>query len=197
MDDARLASRFLDVIETDIVPLTQEGVESGSKVFGAAILLKSDLSLIVAETNNETENPLWHGEVHAIKRFFERDRATLPHPRDCIFFATHEPCSLCLSAITWAGFDNFYYFFSYEDTRDAFAIPHDLRILDEVFAVKEGRYRNPNGYWTAYAVRDMIAGLPDELRAALSARAESIAFAYGKLSDDYQVTKGDAGIPLS
>ena len=63
MDDSRLASRFLDIIENDIVPLTQKGVESGSKVFGAAILLKSDLSLIVAESNNETENPRISNDV--------------------------------------------------------------------------------------------------------------------------------------
>ena len=197
MDDVRLVSRFLDIVENDIMPLTQKGVESGSKVFGAAILLKSDLSLIVAESNNETDNPLWHGEVHAIKRFYERDRASLPDPRDCIFFATHEPCSLCLSAITWAGFDNFYYFFSYEDTRDAFAIPHDLRILNEVFGVKDGAYQNPNDYWTAYAVREMIAGLAEPGRTALRTRADSIAHAYGHLSEDYQDTKGNAGIPLS
>jgi hypothetical protein len=37
-----------------------------------------------------------------------------------------------LSGITWGGFDNFYYLFTYEDTRDAFGIPHDIRILEEV-----------------------------------------------------------------
>jgi hypothetical protein len=37
-----------------------------------------------------------------------------------------------LSGITWSGFDNHYYLFTYEDTRDAFAIPHDIRILEEV-----------------------------------------------------------------
>ena len=43
----------------------------GNKIFGAAILRKADLSLVLAETNNEIENPLWHGEVHALKRFYE------------------------------------------------------------------------------------------------------------------------------
>jgi tRNA(Arg) A34 adenosine deaminase TadA len=37
-----------------------------------------------------------------------------------------------LSGITWGGFDNFYYLFTFEDTRDAFGIPHDIRILEEV-----------------------------------------------------------------
>jgi hypothetical protein len=37
-DPAVLASRFLDVIEQEIVPKTREGVAAGNKIFGAAIL---------------------------------------------------------------------------------------------------------------------------------------------------------------
>ncbi len=47
---------------------------------------------------------------------------------------------MCLSpAITWAGFDNFYYFFTHEDLRDAFAIPHDLKILEGGLPAGTGR----------------------------------------------------------
>jgi tRNA(Arg) A34 adenosine deaminase TadA len=100
-------------------------VAAGNKVFGAAILRKSDLSLVVAGTNDEIDNPLWHGEVHTLNRFYELPG---PHPtRDLVFISTHEPCTMCMSAITWAGFDNFYYFYSHEDSRDSFAIPHDLK----------------------------------------------------------------------
>jgi hypothetical protein len=76
--DAKLINRLLEVIEKDIVPLTQEGIKKGNKVFGAAILKKSDLSVVIAESNNETENPLWHGEVHAIKKFYELPKAKRP-----------------------------------------------------------------------------------------------------------------------
>src|SRR5690606_32124034 len=54
MSDAALIARLLDVIENDVVPKTEQGVASGNKLFGAAILRKSDLSLVLAETNNET-----------------------------------------------------------------------------------------------------------------------------------------------
>jgi tRNA(Arg) A34 adenosine deaminase TadA len=192
-----LLNRLLDVIEYDIAPLTRREVARGNKIFGAAILLKSDLSLVIAETNNEVENPLWHGEMHAIKRLYERDRATLPNPRDCLFLATHEPCSLCLSAITWGGYDNFYYLFSHADSRDSFAIPHDLRILKEVFNLDPGGYNARNAYWTSHDIMQMIASLDRGSREALLQRTDDISALYADLSAAYQAGKGQAGIPLA
>ena len=69
--DHELAARFLHVIEHDVVPLTRAGVERGDKVFGAAILRKPDLSLVVVGTNRETENPLFHGEIATLNAFYE------------------------------------------------------------------------------------------------------------------------------
>ena len=66
---------------------------AGNKVFGAALLRKSDLSVLIAGTNNEIENPLWHGEVSTIKRFHKLPKAERPQPTDLIFLSTHEPCS--------------------------------------------------------------------------------------------------------
>ena len=197
MTDAELLNRLLDVIENDIVPLTQAGVAGGNKLFGAAILRKSDLSLVIAETNNEIENPLWHGEVHALKRFYELPKDKRPDTRDCLFFATHEPCSLCLSAITWTGFDNFYYLFSHEDSRDSFAIPHDLKILKEVFRLDPGGYNRENAFWTAHALRDMANAMPEEERDAALKRIEAISAKFNALSDTYQATKADNDIPLN
>ena len=44
MDAHTVAGRLLEVIDDDILPLTERGVANGNKVFGAAILRKSDLS---------------------------------------------------------------------------------------------------------------------------------------------------------
>ncbi|WP_313665805.1 nucleoside deaminase [Shinella sp.] len=195
MDQATLAKRLLDVIQSDILPLTKAGVAAGNKVFGAAILRKSDLSLVLAETNNETENPLWHGEVHTLKRLYER--VEKPDTRDYVFLSTHEPCSMCLSAITWAGFDNFYYFFSHEDSRDSFAIPHDLRILKEVFRLEPGGYAKTNAFWRSAAIADLIATADDEAKAALKAQDAEIRAAYDALSASYQSGKAGNTIPLN
>ena len=207
MDTPSLISRLLDVIETDIVARTKGGVGGGNKLFGAAILRKSDLSVVVAETNNETESPIWHGEMHAIRRFFELPAEGRPAPKDCIFLATHEPCSLCLSGITWSGFDNFYYLFSYEQTRDSFGIPHDIRILREVYAVPdpdrgfvpEDRplYNRKNAFFAAHDIQQMIAGQDRSSKERLVERVDNLNAVYNDLSATYQADKGKKGIPLS
>jgi len=197
METVPLIDRLLDVIEHDIVPLTAREIRRGNKLFGAAILRKDDLSLVIAETNNEVENPLWHGEMHALKKLYERDRAALPAPKDCIFLATHEPCSLCLSAITWGGYDNFYYLFSHEQSRDNFAIPHDLRILKEVFTLEPGGYNASNAYWTSYDITKLLAGLDRTSRERLLERVDNLTALYADLSAAYQANKGHAGIPLA
>jgi len=195
--DISLIDRLLDVIEQDIVPKTAEGVAKGNKLFGAAILRKNDRSLVIAETNNEIENPLWHGEVHCLKRFYEMPKAERVDTKDALFLATHEPCSLCLSAITWTGFDNFYYLFSHEDSRDSFAIPHDLKILKEVFTLEPGGYNAENAYWKSRSIRKLVRELPEPERARLIARIEAIAATYDRLSSTYQSSKADNDIPLN
>lgn len=197
MSDVSLVNRLFDVIEQDIVPKTRAGVAAGNKLFGAAILRKSDMSVVIAETNNETENPLWHGEMHALKRFYELPKADRPDTRDCIFLATHEPCSLCLSAITWTGFDNFYYLFSHEDSRDSFAIPHDLNILKEVFRLAPGGYNTENAYWKSFALRHLARALPADERSTAEARIARISDQYEALSQVYQADKADNDIPLN
>lgn len=160
-----MLKRILDVIELEIAPLTAVSIEKeGNKVFGAAILRKSDLGLVIAETNRETVNPLFHGEIHCITQLYARGVDAVPDPKSCIFISTHEPCSLCLSAIAWSGYDNFYYLFSHEDSRDSFNIPHDLKILKEVFGLNAGGYNKANAFWTGHDIMKM-EGHTDETRA--------------------------------
>jgi tRNA(Arg) A34 adenosine deaminase TadA len=207
MDSSALLGRLLDVIEFDLAPLSAQRIREGDKIFGGAILRKDDLSLIIAETNNETVNPLWHGEMHAIKRFFELPAEQRPSTKDCLFLATHEPCSLCLSGITWSGFDNFYYLFSYEDTRDTFDIPHDIRILKEVYAVPDpdrdapapdrDYYNRKNAFFQSHDITRMIAGLDRGTKERLTGRVDDLTALYADLSATYQRDKGKKGIPLA
>ncbi|KAL2126979.1 hypothetical protein VTI74DRAFT_11538 [Chaetomium olivicolor] len=169
-----LLSTLLRTTESQIIPLTRVGVSSGSKVFGAAILSRSCLSPITVATNNERASPLLHGEINCIQQFFASPAAEgRLATKDCVFFSTHEPCSLCLSGIAWAGFGEVYYLFTYEDSRDLFSIPYDIDILEEVFRVKaEGEseeglkkrplYNRTNKFFVARSLADLVEEIEDE-----------------------------------
>lgn len=195
--DVNVVTQLLDAVEQLIVPATRRGVATGNKVFGAAVLDRSSLEPIVVGTNRETENPLFHGEVSTLNDYWAIPVADRLPPQSCLFLSTHEPCSLCLSAITWSGFDVFAYVFSYEDSRDAFAIPHDLRILEEVFGVVDGAYRRTNHFWTAHSVPDLVEALPASDASAGRARLDDLRTIYDELSATYQALKDGTDIPLN
>ena len=54
---------ILDVIINSLIPLTRKSVENGNKIFGAAIIKKSDYSVEIIGTNNENINPIFHVEI--------------------------------------------------------------------------------------------------------------------------------------
>lgn len=193
-----LIFRLLGALADDILPLTEQAVKKGNKIFGAALLKKSDSSTYLAETNNEIESPLHHGEMHLLKRYFEIPANQRIPANQLIFLSTHEPCSMCLSAITWSGFDNFYYFFSHEDSRDEFDIPHDLNILNEVFGLQPGQYSKKNAFWQCHNIVTWIEeNAPDDSRDELLANVQTIKRRYAKASSGYQAEKSKNDIPLS
>ncbi|KZZ99433.1 cytidine/deoxycytidylate deaminase family protein [Moelleriella libera RCEF 2490] len=197
-----LIAALLHTISDRLVPLTQRGVDSGSKVFAAAVLSRSTLEPLSVATNNERASPLLHGEIACIQAFFTVD---FPDPsarpdtgRDCIFLATHEPCSLCLSGIAWSGFREFYYLFTHEDSRDVFSIPHDIDILTQVFRVrgsqesdeqlgKRALYNKTNRFFSGRAVGELLDGLPCEAdRERWRREIRRVKDLYNGLSETYQ-----------
>ena len=194
--DEKTLEKLLNIFLSEVLPLTEKGVAKGNKIFGAAIIKKDDLSLVIAETNNEIENPLWHGEMHAIKKFYELNSEKRPNEKDCMFLSSHEPCSMCLSAITFSGFDNFYYLFPYSVTNNEFNIPHDLNILKEVFKITDGEYNKENSYWRSESINMLIESLPNSKKQKILDQADQIKKKYQTLSNEYQKNKSKNFIPL-
>jgi len=184
---------LLDIFIDTLIPETEIAVQKGNKIFGAFIIKKSDLSIVITGTNNEITNPLYHGEISTLFNFFKIKNL---NPKDYYFITSHEPCSLCLSAITWSGFDNFYYFFEHNDTKSSFHIPHDLNILQEVFNIQGGEYNKVNGYWKSFSIIDEIKKNEDSNRHNLIKKIDKIKQLYAELSTQYQDTKISNNIPL-
>mmetsp|Transcript_30 Transcript_30/g.29 ORF Transcript_30/g.29 Transcript_30/m.29 type:complete len:120 (-) Transcript_30:16-375(-) len=90
-------TKLLQIIEEKIIPKTKIGIGKGNKVFGAALLDK-DWNFILAETNDELKNPLFHGEINLINEWAKRtsgcDRGKVA--QEAIFLSTHEPCCMCI-----------------------------------------------------------------------------------------------------
>ncbi|EFX00314.1 cytidine deoxycytidylate deaminase family protein [Grosmannia clavigera kw1407] len=195
---ADLVAQLLRVTEERIVPLTRAGVAAGSKVFGAAVLAKDGLAPHTVATSDERASPLLHGEINCIQAFFASPADSRPRPSDCVFFCTHEPCSLCLSGITWSGFDEFYYLFTYQDSRDLFAIPYDIDILESVFRVAAPAdtpdslaarplYNKTNKFFRSASLADLVGRIADpQDRARWAAEVDRVKALYNALSQTYQ-----------
>ena len=135
--------------------------------------------------------------MHTLKKFYELDANTRPNEKDCIFLSSHEPCSMCLSGITFSGFDNFYYVFPYTETNDQFKIPHDLNILKEVFKINDGEYNKENSYWKSQNINLLIENLPTSKKEDILKQLDEIKKKYQALSNQYQENKHENSIPLN
>ena len=64
-------NKILNIFLNNLIPETKISVSKGNKIFGAFVLNKIDLSLVVTGVNNEIENPIYHGEISTIINFFQ------------------------------------------------------------------------------------------------------------------------------
>ena len=101
MTEAEKIEKILRAIRGALLPLTERMVEAGNHVFGGLVLCAEDCSVVAAGSNDRVENPIYHGEIDTLRRFFAL--AERPAPQACIFVASHPPCPMCPSATAWPG----------------------------------------------------------------------------------------------
>ncbi|PPR47131.1 MAG: tRNA-specific adenosine deaminase [Alphaproteobacteria bacterium MarineAlpha5_Bin9] len=186
--------QLLNLFLVKLIPQSKKSIKKGNKIFSGAIINKKN-QIITLGTNNETLNPLFHGEIVTLNQYF-KNKYNYRNTKDYIFISSHEPCSLCLSAITWSGFKKIYYFFPYSDTKNKFKIPHDLKILKEVFKISDGNYNKSNKYWNSYSILDEIKKLKNDEIIKLEKKIKIINKEYKYLSKLYQDNKKINIIPL-
>ena len=81
---------------------------------------------------------------------------------------------------------------------DAFSIPHDIRLNEEIWRVKDGEYDHKNRYWCAWHIPALIDDCGLAVRDGFARRAADLAATYEELSAVYQASKGSgAEIPLA
>lgn len=75
--------------------------------FGAVIVRRGTGEIVAEGYNQSSRNPTFHGEMVAISRCAEIHRSAEWSEFD--LYTTAEPCSMCQSAIEWAGIATVYY----------------------------------------------------------------------------------------
>ncbi len=75
--------------------------------FGSVIVDRITGEIVAKGYNQSAHNPIFHGEIVAINHCAKHKKHKLWSELD--LYTTAEPCSMCQSAIEWAGINNVYY----------------------------------------------------------------------------------------
>jgi tRNA(Arg) A34 adenosine deaminase TadA len=165
VNDAEKVKMMLEIIRDEILPLAESESARGNDPSGGAILRADTITSVMVGADNRVTNPLFHGDIDAINRFFK-----LPvHPpaQELIFLATHDPCPMCAAAIAWAGFKELWVLFEHATSELDDALRADLSMYKNLFGV-DG-IRQDNGFFTKNSIRKTVATNPhkDELKILL------------------------------
>lgn len=69
--------------------------------FGAVIVRPATGEVMGRGVNDSTANPILHGEIACLNDYVRRNGNT--GWADTVLYTTGEPCSMCMSALMWAG----------------------------------------------------------------------------------------------
>ena len=95
----------------ECISLAQVAAENGGAPYGALIADPDEGMVMATGRNDASLNPIWHGEIAAISNLSSLlgDVSVYSVAPKLELYTTAEPCSMCMSAITWSGFGRVYY----------------------------------------------------------------------------------------
>lgn len=197
------ASKLMELTDAHLLPLLPECIAQGHTPFGAGIFRKSDFSPVAVSSNKDLESPVLHAEVNCINQFFKLPEPARPSVDDALFISTHEPCSMCLSALAWANVKTVYFTFTHQDTRDKLGMNEDIDIIEELFLDRGDReaagsetdgprYNRRNKFFTAAPISSLFDAVADEtLKDGLKDRMNQLQKAMLSASSTLQTTGKD------
>ncbi|MDR3354649.1 MAG: nucleoside deaminase, partial [Synergistaceae bacterium] len=141
MNGTEKLRRLLEIIRDEIIPLSESEIHRGNHIFGSAIIRADTLTSVMVGSDNRVENPLFHGEMDALNRFFKLP--VRPNAKDLIFLSVNDPCPMCASAIAWAGFKELWILFGAREVEADFSMPAVNLMYRELFGVEGIRPENP------------------------------------------------------
>src|SRR5262245_58370925 len=162
-----LPERMLTVLREDILPMTQAGVREGNKVFGAAVLRKASLELVVAGTNEEARNSLLHGEISCLNHSWSLPGESRPTPTDCLFSRATSRARCVFSAIAWIVFDNFTTcsHTNTQGTHSRFRTISPSSPSSAAAHCLDGAYASAHRCWNSYYLADLVGQVSQDERA--------------------------------
>ena len=108
-DDTMKDSHFL----TQAVELAKANVEQGGRPFGALIVKNGEVVSTGVNQILTTGDPTSHAELNALRQAALKLQSTLL--KDCVVYASGQPCPMCLAAMRMSGIEKIAYAFSNVD----------------------------------------------------------------------------------
>ncbi len=95
------------------VNLARENVEKGGRPFGAVIVYQGELVSTGVNQILAHNDPTSHAELNAVRQACQKlQRLSL---KDCVVYASGQPCPMCLAAMRMAGIEKIVYAYSNAD----------------------------------------------------------------------------------
>jgi tRNA(Arg) A34 adenosine deaminase TadA len=152
MNGTEKLQRLLEIVRDEIIPLSESEIQRGNYIFGSAIIRADTLTSVMVGSDNRVENPLFHGEIDALNRFFKLP--VRPSPKELIFLSINDPCPMCASAIAWAGFKELWVLFGGREVEADFSMPASNLMYRELFGVEHIRAENP--YFEKHSLKKAV-----------------------------------------